>query len=96
MDGFHQMRVFQRVLFKGYNCLSLQDWFVDSGTIAAGSVSPAFEGRHYCRSIHLHKEGFDAFVQRRAEDTTYKFELIHPDLLNNLSELKQSFGIRHK
>ena len=86
MDGFHQMRVLHRVLFKGYNCLSLQDWFVDFGTIAAGSVSPAFEGRHYCRSIH----------QRRAEDTTYKFELIHPDLLNNLSELKQSFGIRHK
>ena len=47
MGGFHQMRIFQRVIFKRYNCLGLQIWFVDSGKIAAGSVSQAFEGRHY-------------------------------------------------
>ena len=89
MDGFHQMHVFLRVLFKRYNCLGLPDWFVDSGIIAAGSVSQAFEGRHYYRWIHLHKEGFDALVQRRAEDTTNKFELINLGLPNNLSELTQ-------
>ena len=37
----------------------------------------------------LHKEGFDAAVQRRVENVTNKYELIHPDLLNNLSELMQ-------
>ena len=51
MDGSHQMHVFQRVLFKRYNCLILQDSFVDSETIAAESVSQAFEGRHYYRSM---------------------------------------------
>ena len=85
MGSFHQMRVFQRVLFKRYNCLGLQDWFVDSGTIAAGSVSQALEGRHYYRSIPLHKEGVD-LVHGRVEDITNKSELIHPDLLSNLSK----------
>ena len=37
----------------------------------------------------LHKEGFDALVHRRVEDTTNKFELIHQDLLSNFSELRQ-------
>ena len=60
MDGFYQMRVFQRVL----------------------------EGRHYYRSAHLHREGFDAFDQRRAEDITNKFEFIHLHFLNNLSGLR--------
>ena len=30
MGCFHQMRVFQRVLFKRYNCMDLQDWLIDS------------------------------------------------------------------
>ena len=89
MNRFHEMRVFQRVLFKRYNCLGLQDWFVDSGTIAGGSVSQASEGRHYYRSISLYKEGFDALLQRKVEDITNKFESIHPDLLSYLTELRQ-------
>ena len=89
MSGFHQIRVFQRVPFKRYNCLGSQDWFVDSRTIAAGSVSQAFGGRHYYRLMRLHKEGFDALVQGRVEDITNKFELIHPGFLSNLSELRQ-------
>ena len=89
IDGSHQMHVFQRVLFKRYNCLILQDSFVDSGTTAAESVCQAFEGRHYYRSLSLHKEGFDALFQRSVEDTSIKFKLIHLDLLNNLSELRQ-------
>ena len=89
MGGFHQLRVFQRILFKRYNCLDLQDWFVDYGIITAGSASQAFEGRHYCRSMRLHKERFHALVQRRVEDITNKFELMHLDLLSNLSELRE-------
>ena len=87
MGGFHQMCVFQRVLFKRHNCLGLQDWFVHSEATAAGSVSQTFEGRYYYRLLRLHKEGFDTLAQWRVEDTTNKFEHIHPDLLSNLSEL---------
>ena len=83
------MRDSQRVLFKRYSCLGLQDWFVDSGTITAGSISQASEGRYYYRSIRLHKEGFCALVQRKVEDITNKFKLIHPDHFSSLSELRQ-------
>ena len=62
---------------------------MDSGTIAAESVCQAFEGRQYYRSMRLHKEGFDALFKRNVEDTSNKFNLIHLDLLNNLSELRQ-------
>ena len=51
MGDFHQLRVFQRVLSKRYNCLSLQDWFVDSGTIVSGSISQVFDGENYYRSM---------------------------------------------
>ena len=39
--------------------------------------------------MRLHKEGFDAVVQRRVEDITNKFELIYWDFLGNLSDLRQ-------
>ena len=39
--------------------------------------------------MRLHKEGFDALVQKRVKDITNKSELIHPKLLSNLSELRQ-------
>ena len=52
MGGFHQLCIFQGDLFKCHY-FSLQDWFVDSGTIAAGSVGQDFEGRHYYRSMQL-------------------------------------------
>ena len=85
MDGFHQVRVFQRALFKRYHCLGLQDSFVDSGTITAGSVSQAFDRRHHYHSIRLHREGFHVLVHRKVEDIINKFKLIHLDLLSYLS-----------
>ena len=88
MGFFHQMCVFERLLSKRYNCVGLKDWVVDSGTIAGGSIGQVFEWRHYYRSIPLHKGGFHASV-RRVEDITNEFELIHPDILSNISELRQ-------
>ena len=73
---------------KRYNCLGLQDWFVDSRTIVARSVSQAFEGRHYYDLIRLRKK-IDTSIQIRVEDITNKFELMHLDLLNNLSKLME-------
>ena len=87
MGDFHRLRKFQRVLLKRHNCLGLQDWFVDSVTIAAGPVNQAFKGRDCYPPIREHEDGFDALVQRRIEDITNEFELIHPDLLCNISEL---------
>ena len=39
--------------------------------------------------MHQQKEGFNAFIQRRAEDLTNKSELIHLGYLSNLLELRQ-------
>ena len=83
------MRVFERVLFKRYNCLGLQDWCVEFRTITAGSVGQVFEGRHYYRSMRVHKKGFDTFVQRRVKEITNNPDIIHLDVLSNLSELRQ-------
>ena len=52
---FPSIACFQKVLFKRYNCMGLKDWFVGSGTIAAGSVSQALEGRNYYCSMRPHK-----------------------------------------
>ena len=82
------MRVFERVLFKRYNCLGLQDWCVEFRTITAGSVGQVFEGRHYYRSMRVHKKGFDTFVQRRVKEITNNPDIIHLDVLSNLSELR--------
>ena len=41
---------------------------MDAHTIAGGSVDQAFEGRHYFRSMRIHKELFDALIQYRFED----------------------------
>ena len=40
------------------------------------------------------KKDFDALVHGRVEDTTDKFELIHPDLLSNLSELIKNLSVK--
>ena len=63
MGGFHHLRVFQRVLLKRYNYLGLQDWFVDLGTILAGSISLTFEGRNYYRLICLHEKNLMLFFK---------------------------------
>ena len=63
--------------------------------VAVRLASQAFEGRHYYCSMRLHKEGFYALVQRRVEDITNKFELIHQDLLSNLLELRKRPSIFH-
>ena len=47
IGGFHILLVYLKILYKKYGCLGFQDWWVDSGVIADGSVSQAIEGRHY-------------------------------------------------
>ena len=70
MGGFHQLRVMQRLLYKRHFTKGYREWCVDAKTIAEGSVDQAFEGRHYYRSMRMHKECFDALVQFRIEKIT--------------------------
>ena len=62
MDGFHQLRVRQKQIYKRYVCLDFKILFKDSRVIAKGSVDQAIEGRHYYRSMKTLKESFNALV----------------------------------
>ena len=63
IGGFHTLLVYLKILYKKYGCLGFQDWWVHSGVIADGSVSQAIEGRHYARSVRLHKQSFCALLR---------------------------------
>ncbi len=56
LEGFHQLRVRQKLLFKGHSCRGYKEWCSDAGVIASGSADQAFEGRHYYRCMRVHKE----------------------------------------
>ena len=57
MGGFHTILVILKILFNKYGCLAFRDWWVDGGAIA-------FEGRHYAKSVRLHKQSFQALVKK--------------------------------
>ena len=86
MGGFHQLRVFQKIIYKRHN----QERYSDAGVIAEGSSSQAFEGRHYFRSMRIHKEGFDALCQHRMENLTDDYRNIDETLLHNLKILRKT------
>ena len=50
--------------------MGYKDRFVDSEIIAPGLVEQGFEGRHYFRSMRLHKEEFAAIPQTKVESHT--------------------------
>ena len=56
------------MIYKRYGFLSFKDWFIDAGTIAAGSADKAVNGMHYYRHMRLQKESFDALVQYRVDE----------------------------
>ena len=80
MGGFHQLRVMQRILYKRHHCNGYMEWCIDAKTIAKRSTEQAFEGRHYYRSMRLHKECFDALVQFRVESLTENLTKMSPIL----------------
>lgn len=65
MGGFHTILVNLKILFKKYGCLGFSDWWVDAGAIAEKSAPQAHEGRHYARSLRLHKQSFEALLRHR-------------------------------
>ena len=90
MGGFHQLRVFQKIIYNRHNIIGYQEWHSDAGVIAEGSSSQPFEGRHYFRSMRIHKEGFDALCQHRMENLTDDYRDIDETLLHNLEILRKT------
>ena len=74
MGGFHQLRVRQKTIHKRHAVKGYQAWCTNSGIIATGSSDSAIEGKHYYRSMRIHKEMFCALVQNRVEDLTNIYE----------------------
>ena len=79
----------QRLLHKRYHCKGHKQWCIDAKTIADASADQAFEGKHYFRSMLVHKECFDALVQFRIEKLTNNLEIIDSLLFENLEQLRQ-------
>ena len=90
MGGFHQLRVFQKILFKRHGIIGYQDWYWDSGVVAEGSAPAAFEGRHYYRGMRVHKEGFDALSQYRIDEITNGYCDLDVGLKAMLNQLRKS------
>ena len=65
IGGFHTLLVKLKIMYKKYGALGFKDWWVDAGVVAEGSVDQASEGRHYYRSIRLHKQSFEALLRYR-------------------------------
>ena len=90
MGGFHQLRVRQKLLFKRHNCRGYRQWCVDAGIIASGSSDQAFEGRHYYRSMRIHKECFDALVQFKVGIVTESHNKTESEFLSSLVAVRKS------
>ena len=46
MGGFHILLVKLKILYKKYNLLGLEQWWLKSKTVAEGSINQAAEGKH--------------------------------------------------
>ena len=89
MGGFHTILVNLKILYKKYGCLGLSNWWVDAEAIAQSSVSQAIEGRHYARSVRLHKQSFEALLRYgiQAENIC---ENLTPSVTQALAEIRKS------
>ena len=101
MGGFHILLVKLKILYKKYNLLGFQQWWLKSKTIAEGSVNQAAEGKHYSRAIHLLKQSLECILRFQSEkiiadlpvDVMKKVKNIRlhpsPDSLNDLLSTSQ-------
>ena len=68
LGSFHTSLVYLKILYKKYGCLRLQDWWVDAGAIADGSVMQSIEGNHYARGIRMHKQSFCVLLKCKLQE----------------------------
>ena len=74
LGGFHTIMVNLKIPGKKYSCLGLKEWWMKADVIAQGSADQAMEGRHYHRSIRLHKHAFEALLRYRMKGIPNKGE----------------------
>ena len=67
IGGFHIFLLYLKILYKKYNCLGLQDWWVDAGAILEGSVCKAIESKHYQGGISLHNQSMNVLLRIKIE-----------------------------
>ena len=87
MGGFHTILVSLKILGKKFACLGLRNWWIDAGIIAEGSVDKAMDGRHYHRSVRLHKQSFEALLHFRIKQLT-KVHVLDNDLKESVAALR--------
>ena len=57
--GLHTLFVKLKLLHKKFGLLEMKDWPVDKNVV---TVDKAAEAKHYCCSIRLHKQTFEAYL----------------------------------
>ena len=101
MSGFHILLSKIKILYKKYNLLGLQQWWLKSKIFAEGSVNQAAEGKHYSRAIRLQKQSLEYLLRFQSQkiianlpvDAMKKVKNIQlhpsPDSLNDLLSTSQ-------
>ena len=96
LGGFHTIMVILKILGKKYSCLGLKEWWIEADVIAQGSADQAMEGRHYHRSIRLHKQAFEALLRYRMKGVLnkgvftpgFKRQIVNLRLVQSTANLK--------
>ena len=63
MSGLHILLVKLKIVYKKYNLLGLQQWWLKSKIIAEGLVSQAAERKQYSSGTHLHKQSLECLLR---------------------------------
>ena len=79
MGGFHILLVWLKVLKKQYGALGFRDWWCQANIIAEVSGDQAAEGRHYSRSMRLHKQSLEALLRFKASQVNIS-QTLHKEL----------------
>ncbi len=79
MGGFHILLVLLKVLNKQFGVLGFRDWWCQANIIAEGSADQAAEGRHYYRSMRLHKQSLEALLRFKASQVKIS-QTLHKEL----------------
>ena len=88
VGGFHTILVSLKISGKKFACLGLRDWWIDAGIIA-GSVDKAIEGRHYHRSVRLHKQSFEALLHFRIKQLA-SMHCVDNHLKQSIADLREN------
>lgn len=96
MGVFDTICTMVSIIGKRFNGAGLKDLCIKSRTIAEGSVSGGFDGRHYNRAVRFHKSTYEVLIRLEWKglkawiDEQEEKSEVHPAIesLQNLSELE--------